>query len=154
MTRGLGEDRIGDTPEPPPPPPQKRGGCYGLCMARMILHGNALFLEVNGKYSLSTDQLCQISLNAWDIVYTHQFPCASNSPLLQDKSTTIFFVGLAILYILTNKANIQQCSCQPSLITMKTEAYKSICCSLSRLSSPDKHTNHNNIQLNKRLLER
>lgn len=35
VTRGLGEDRIGDTPETPP----KRGGCYGLCMARMILHG-------------------------------------------------------------------------------------------------------------------
>lgn len=84
VTRGLGEDRIGDTPETPP----KRGGYYGLCMARMILHGNALFLEVNAQFSLLTDQLCQISLNAWDIVYTHQFPCTSNSPLLQDKSTT------------------------------------------------------------------
>lgn len=93
VTRGLGEDRIGDTPETAP----KGGGYYGLCMARMSLHGNALFLEVNVQFSLLTDQICQISLNAWDIVYTHQFPCASNSPLLQDKSTTIFFVGLAIL---------------------------------------------------------
>lgn len=52
--------------------------------------------------------------------------------------------ALQFFYILTNKAHIQQCSCQPSLTTMKTEAYKSICCSLSRLSSPDNHTNNNN----------
>lgn len=52
--------------------------------------------------------------------------------------------ALQFFYTLTNKAPIQQCSCQPSLTTMKTEPYKSICCSISRLSSPDKHTNNNN----------